>query len=132
MLMSNGKFLAVGLLGLAAWLPLLGHGDEPKPAAAAQKKVSALRLQGMKEALVDLEKGLIKQKDYNDRPDSRSWRAFAELMTKECGVVWEWVKREKVPQDELGGYNDVMRVEIEHRFGRGIIEKLEKKAEEQN
>jgi hypothetical protein len=127
--MTNRRLLGVCLLSLAAWLPLVGHADEPKKAEPAPKKVSQLRLKGMKDALVDLENGLIKQKDYQDRPDSPSWSAFVKL-TKEYGVVWEKVKRDVVTQEELGGYNSVMRVEIEHQFGQGIIEKLHKKAEE--
>jgi hypothetical protein len=30
---------------------------------------------------------------------------------------------------EIGGYNDIMRVEIEHRFGKDILQKLRKQAE---
>ena len=56
--------------------------------------------------------------------------AGSTLLSRLWGVVWETVKRDTVTQEEIGGYNDVMRVEIEHRFGRGIIEKLHKKAEE--
>jgi hypothetical protein len=122
------KLFSVVLVCMAS-LVGAGHTGEPKNIASA-KKTNAARLKGMKDAIVDLEKGPIKQKDYNDRPDSPSWRAFVKLMTKDCGVTWETVRRDKVSQDEMEGYNDVMRVELEHRFGRGIIEKLEKKAEQ--
>jgi hypothetical protein len=125
------KAIAPILTGTCLFLAVAAMAADKPEAALAQKKVSEVRLKGMKDALVDLEKGFIKQKDYNDRPDSRSWRAFVELVTKECGVVWETVKRDRVSEEEMGGYNDVMRAEIEHRFGRGIFEELHKKAEEE-
>jgi hypothetical protein len=99
-------------------------------AKPAEKKVSEARLKGMRDALADLEKGFVKQKDYNDRPDDLASINFARLMTKECGVNWERMGSQEISVEEMGGYNDVMRVEIEHRFGRGICEKLRKQAEE--
>jgi len=53
--------------------------------------VSGARLKGMKDAVADLETGVVKQKDYNNRPDSLAWGYFVELTRKECGVVWEAV-----------------------------------------
>jgi hypothetical protein len=101
--------------------------DVPEP---AKKKVNEARLKGMRDAVADLEKGFLKQKDYNDRPDDLTSINFALLMTKECGVVWERMSSLEISVEEMGGYNDVMRVEIEHRFGRGIVEKLLKQAEQ--
>jgi hypothetical protein len=98
--------------------------------AAAKEPVSKDRLKGMKDAVADLEKGLLQQKDYNDRPDSPEWANYVALLTKECGVKWVTVLRDKVSVEEMEGYNDVMRAEIEHRFGRDIFDKLWKKAEE--
>jgi hypothetical protein len=121
--------LGVCVFGLAAGL-VVGQTDGPRTVSPAEKKVSGHRLKGMRGAVADLEAGHVKQKDYNDRPDTPARRAFVELMKKECGVAWEPVARDRVTQDELGGYNDVMRAEIEHRFGRGVIEKLHKRAEE--
>jgi len=40
---------------------------------------------GMKDAVADLETGVVKQKDYNNRPDSLAWGYFVELTRKE----WE-------------------------------------------
>src|SRR5262249_2601859 len=114
------------------WLVLNGKPlfRDGKAAPSDLQKVNGARLKGMRDALADLEKGFVKQKDYNDRPDSLAWGNFARLLTKECGVVWETVQRDKISQEEMGGYNDVMRAEIEHRFGRGIFEKLWKQAEQ--
>jgi ketosteroid isomerase-like protein len=127
--MFHCKLLGACLLGLAVWIPPAGAADEPKKSEPVQKKISELRLKGMKVALADLEKGLLKQKDYNDRPDSPSWPTFIELTKKECGIVWETVKKDTVSVEEYEGYNDVMLAEIEHRYGQGIFEKLHKKAQ---
>jgi hypothetical protein len=123
--MIYGKSLGVCLLGLAAGLPSVARADEPKTADPAPTKASEARLKGMKDAVSDLEKGLIKRKDYNDRPDTQSQLEFGRRMRKDYGVVWETVERKHVSAEEIDGYNDVMRAEFGHRFGRGLNEKLE-------
>jgi len=35
------------------------------------------------------------------------------------------VSSDQVSPEEMGGYNDVMRAEVEHQFGRGIFESWE-------
>src|SRR5262245_42370747 len=124
-----GKAIAPIRTGACLFLVVAAMAAGKTEAAPARKKVNKIRLQGMKDALVDLEKGFLKQKHYNNQPDPPWWGAFLRLMKQEGGVVWEAVKRDKVTPEEMGGYNDVMRAEIEHRFGEGIFEKLHKKAE---
>ena len=34
-------------------------------------------------------------------------------------------------RDEVRGYDDVMRVEIEHRFGQGVMSRLDQRAREE-
>ena len=86
----------------------------------------------MKDALADIEKGFLKQKEF-PLPDPAWFGEYLQRLKKECGVDWEMVQNAlEDPRDsraELDGYNDVMRVEIEHRYGRGVLTKLYEKAE---
>jgi hypothetical protein len=104
------------------------RSDSPK-AEPDKKKPDPDRLKGMKAAVADIEAGKLKLK-YMPLPAPPWQGRYVELLRKECGVEWETV--EKATADliaEMGGYDDVMIVEIEHRFGKGILEKLQKKAE---
>ena len=96
-------------------------------------KVNPQRLIGMKAALVDIEAGKLKQK-FPPFPDSVQQRNYTDLLKKECGVESQVVGADAAGPgkalDEMNGYNDVMRVEIEHRFGVGILAKLSKNANE--
>lgn len=102
--------------------------DQPK-AGSDKGKPNPARLKGMKAAIADIEKGLLKQKEF-PLPDPAWFGKYTELLKSECGVDWEVVdpKNYKEGRAELDGYNDVMRTEIEHRFERGIFDKLQKKA----
>jgi hypothetical protein len=97
--------------------------------APAKLKPNEARLKGMKAAIADLEQGILKQK-YPPLPDSPQHIDYVNVLKKDYGVAAEVVdEKDKAQRDERDGYNDVMRVEIEHRFGRGILEKLWKEAE---
>jgi hypothetical protein len=104
--------------------------DEPK-GGSAKGKPNPARLKGMKAALADIEKGSLKQKEF-PLPDPAWFGVYMELLKKECGVEWEMVDQKdyKEGRAELDGYNDVMRVEIEHRYERGILDKLNTKTKE--
>ena len=110
-----------GFCAAPAW------SDSPK---AEQKQPNPDRLKGMKAAIADIEARKLKQKSF-PLPDPVWQERYVELLKKECGVEWETVTDEAAAKliAEVRGYNDVMRVEIEHRFGRDILEKLQKKAE---
>jgi hypothetical protein len=84
----------------------------------------------MKAALADIEAGKLKQKSF-PLPDPPWQGHYVEILRKECGVEWETVtdKAAAPLTAEMGGYNDIMRVEIEHRFGRDTLDKHQKKAE---
>jgi hypothetical protein len=70
----------------------------------------------------------LKQKSF-PLPDP-AWHAdFVKLLKKECGVLWENVTEILYSQEELNGYNGVLHLEIEHRFGRGILGRLHTQAE---
>ena len=92
------------------------------------------RLKGMKDALADLERSRLQLKEF-PLPAPGWFPAYLELLRKECGVEWQSVRFEDVlqegtnPRAELDGYNDLMRVEIEHRHGPGILSKLRERAE---
>lgn len=96
-------------------------------AAKSKPKPNAARLKGMKAAIVDIEKGALKEK-HPPYPDAPQHKAYFDAL-KKLGVTIEVVNaKTQAEKDEMGGYNDVIRVEIEHRHGRGIVEKLWKEA----
>ncbi|MEN1681036.1 MAG: hypothetical protein AAGJ46_15720 [Planctomycetota bacterium] len=66
-------------------------------------------------------------------PYSPSYPPFIKLLKSECGVEWRVIKKkhDKELQEEVDGYNDLMRAEIEHRFGREILQELRDRAVEQ-
>jgi hypothetical protein len=100
--------------------------SEVAQGGAGKGKPSPGRLKGMKEALADVEKGSLKQL-FPPAPFPPDHPEYVKLLKQECGVESE-VDSKAV--DEMNGYNDVMRAEIEHRFGRGILDQLQKKAQE--
>jgi hypothetical protein len=110
-----------GFFAAPAW------SDSPK-AEPDKKKPDPNRLKGMKAAVVDIEAGKLKLK-YPPLPAPVWQGRYVDLLKKECGVEWETVRAAADLIAEMGGYDDVMIVEIEHRFGKGILEKLQKKAE---
>jgi hypothetical protein len=106
--------------------------SEGEKGAPAKDKPNPDRLTGMKAAVADIEAGKLKQK-FPPFPDSLQHRNYTEFLKKECGVESQVVGGFAGPGkvgDEMKGYNDVMRVEIEYRFGPGFLDKLWKKAGE--
>jgi len=123
---------AVLLVCLELLVVAEASGKEPGKglAPANPNKPDPDRFKGMKAALGDLQAGKLKQKSFP--LPAPPWHArYVELLKKECGVEWETLTGEATLKKitELAGYNDVMRVEIEHRFGRDILDTLQKKAE---
>jgi hypothetical protein len=119
--------LAVAVLGGLCAAPAR---PGPPKAVKDREQPNPDRLIGMKAAIADIEAGKLKQKS-PPLPDPGWHERYVELLKKECGVEWEMVTGISTVKQvaEMWGYNDVMRVEIEHRFGRDILRKLEKKAE---
>jgi hypothetical protein len=100
--------------------------------AKAKKKPSPARLKGMKSAIADIEKGVLMQL-HQPLPDPPWYQDYVATLKRDYGIAGEvpdgeWTKEQR---DEVEGYNDVMRVEIEHRFGRGILEKVMKAARDE-
>jgi hypothetical protein len=108
----------------------VGSTAEPQPPDAKASKISPARLKGMKAAIADIEAGKLKQK-LIPPPAPPWWERYVELLKKECGVGLDLVTGKTTEELLAGmkGYNDVMRAEIEHRFGRDILNKLGEKAE---
>jgi hypothetical protein len=102
--------------------------DSPKP---DKNKLNPDRLKGMKAAIAEIESGKLKLKSFP--PPASPWHdRYVNLLKMECGIECELISTDKDRDKivaEMGGYNDVMRAEIEHRFGVGIINNLGKKAE---
>jgi hypothetical protein len=121
------SFLAVAALGGLCTAPAR---PGPPTAESDKKQPNAYRVKGMKAAIADIEAGKLKQRS-GALPDPPWHRRYVELLDKECGVEWETITVKPTAKliAEMGGYNDVMRVEIDDRFGRGILDKLSKKAE---
>jgi len=119
------------LLVLLGWLIVSPLPGDPPQGDPGKVKPTAARLKGMKDALADIEKGQLKQKEFA-LPDPAWFGQYRQLLKKECAVDWVTVDKSsdepKNPRAEIDGYNDVMRVEIEHRYGKGILEKLHEKA----
>lgn len=95
-------------------------------------KTEAARLKGMRAAVADLELGVLKQKGFT-RAQSPASTEYVRLLQKEYGVAVETLAKKaeeasKDDQAEIQGYNDLMRAEIEHRFGDGAIVKLQVRA----
>jgi hypothetical protein len=123
-------FLCVLAIAVLAGFCTAPARSGPPKAKQDQKHPNADRLKGMKAAVADIEAGKLKVKS-RPLPDPAWHGRYVKLLKKECGVEWEMVtdKFEDKLVAEMGGYNDVMRVEIEHRFGWGILGKLAKRAE---
>jgi hypothetical protein len=109
--------------------PLVADSPNDQPGEA---KPSAARLKGMKEALAEIEKGHLRQKEFA-LPAPAWFGEYLKMLREKCGVNWITVEMRsedpKDPRAEIDGYNDVMRVEIEHRFGKDILKTLRKQAE---
>jgi len=92
---------------------------------------SPARLKGMKAAVADIEKGTLRRREFL-LPDPAWFGTYTALLKTECGVVWETVDPEnyKNGRAELDGYNDVMRAEVEHRHGKGVLDRLRKQAQD--
>jgi hypothetical protein len=118
--------IVAAFAGLCA-APALPGPPTPQP---DKNQPNAERVKGMKAAIADIEAGKLKQRS-GALPDPPWHRRYIELLNEECGVEWKTITDKPTAKliAEMGGYNDVMRVEIEDRYGRGILDKLSKKAE---
>jgi hypothetical protein len=85
------------------------------------------RLRGMKAALADLEAGKLKLKSFPLADPAWQGR-YVALLKEKYGVAYEVFTGYALDTTlaELGGYNAVMQMEIEHRFGEGALAKLQK------
>jgi hypothetical protein len=93
----------------------------------------AARAQGAANATRDIGNDILKWKEYPPAP-SPPWQAkYVTLLKERCNVEWEVVQGPAVVSDklreEVAAYNEVMRVEIERRFGADILQKLRDEAE---
>src|SRR5207302_257334 len=100
-------------------------------------KMDPARLRGMKAAVVDLEKGLLKVKRFyisiGQMAAPKWWGEYVSLLKKECGIALVYVDEARFPpppHPDMDGYNAVMLLEIERRFGKGILAKLRSKADD--
>ena len=118
--------LALSLFGGVLATPALFGSPTAEP---AKSKIDVNRLRGMKAAVADLEAGKLKLKSAA-LPVAAWHESYLDVLRKECGIEWEVVDDDTGKAGiELKGYNGVMIMEIEHRFGKGILEALQKKAE---
>jgi hypothetical protein len=87
-------------------------------------------LQGHGEALIDLRKGCLRLKTWG-LPSP--WRyIYVDLAAKRVGVdtcVTAGCVVDPVREAAWIGYNDVMRMEIDRRYGKGALDKLAREAD---
>jgi hypothetical protein len=112
-------------------LALVSGGLCSTAAEPIKTKPDAERVKGMKAAVGDIEKGVLKL-IFPPAPTPLSQLEYAKLLKTECGVEATVAGFDLTEGGEKAnaGYNDVMRIEIEHRFGAGVLDRLQKRAEE--
>lgn len=98
--------------------------SDPPQADPDKQKLNPERLKGMKAAVADLAAGKLSLR-YPPAHDEAVPVEYKKLLKKDCGVEAEVVGKAGL---EMGGYNDVMEAEIEHRFGKGTLARLRKAA----
>jgi hypothetical protein len=102
------------------------------PTSPDKGKATAERVKGMKAAVAEIEKGKLKL-HFPPAPFPAWHQEYVASLKKECGVEAEAIAGvDRKRGEEMDGYNDVMRTEIEYRFGKGILDKLQKRAEEKS
>jgi hypothetical protein len=100
---------------------------------AVCRPVSVSHWRGLRTALADIEAGRLKWKSLP--LPSPAWHGrYVELLKKELGVDIEVVTATTTEEAlaEMNGYNDLMRVEIEHRFGAGAMNRLGQQAQREH
>jgi hypothetical protein len=105
---------------------VLGLGE-----ARAGDKPDPDRVKGLKAAVTDVETGVLRL-ILPPAPAPLSQLEYAKLLRTEYGVEATTAGFGPAEGGEKadGGYNDVMRAEIEHRFGAGVLDRLQKRAED--
>ena len=121
--------VVIVLLVLWCGTLVVGAAAELRQPDPKKTKANPARVKGMKAAVADIEAGKLKQKSF-PLPDPVWHGRYVELLKNECGVEWEPVTDKATDEliASMRGYNDVMLVEIEYRFGQGILNKLNDKA----
>jgi hypothetical protein len=102
----------------------------------AVRTPSTTRMKGMKAAMNDIADGVLNLIEYPALPYSPHDQEFIRLLKTEYNITREVPKNKirsgsddaELFREEVGGYNDVMKAEIKHRFGRDALEKLRAKA----
>ncbi len=90
------------------WFEVLEEAPTKLEKDEAKKDTRSPRLEGMKEALADLEKGTLKKKGHPAESTGPYRAQFIGLLKSECGVTWEYVKAlkstsklSKIDRDEV-------------------------------
>jgi hypothetical protein len=100
-------------------------------AQAALKRGHAVK--GSADATCDIGNDALKLKEYPPTPSPAWHEKYVKLLKERCNVEWEVVQGPAVVSEalvqEVAAYNELMRVEVERRFGDGILLKLQNEAE---
>ena len=123
------------LLSLTLMLALTAAPWAAAQTQPALKKANPNRVEGMKAALADIEKGLLKFKAVPLAPlryQDQWYEGYVLLAKHTCGMEVVAMKAD-VASDaklraEMDGYNAMMLAEIERRFGKDILKTLAEKA----
>lgn len=117
---------AVALIFALFFFASMGASSADDGKVPAKGKTSPDRLRAMKAALADIEKGILRQVLAYPFAPPPYIGAYADLAKQEYGIQISLTR--DLTRDE-NGYNQVMLMEIEHRFGRGVLTKLMERAE---
>ncbi len=104
--------------------PTMGESHLKSALLPMAANPNSARHLGMKAALADIEAGKLKQK-FPAYPELPQLRALAAQLKKKYGIETAFVQKvdDKVAAQILG-YNEVMRMEIGHRFGPAALDLL--------
>jgi hypothetical protein len=100
--------------------------------AAAEAVLQAARTKGIAAAANDTGNDTLKLKEYPPMPPPPWHAKYVQRLKEHCNAEWEVVQGpadSDALREEVNAYNEVMRVEIERRFGVGILEKLRAEAQ---
>jgi hypothetical protein len=93
------------------------------------------REKGVRDAQVAIAAGELKVKEYPPLPSPAAHGEYIQLLRERGGIGYEVPTKppgvaESVFVDEVRGWNDTMEVEINRKFGAGILGRLRQQARE--
>ena len=91
------------------------------------------REKGIREARAAIAEGKLKLKEYPPTPSPPGHGEYTALFRERCGVEYEVISTPDFSEElkqEVWGWNEMMRAEIERKFGPDIFQQLNEEAKE--